>query len=132
MATNLTSSFYVVGMAHKGQGLILRQFCLLRTSERDVLTGIRTADGPIVTLGQTILMLALFLTSAAFGQTTKTDIAIHCVSLPEDVVGAQLCTALREAVAEVPDTRRLLAIDKDGRLGLPRWGSMITRAPQPL
>jgi hypothetical protein len=49
-----------------------------------------------------ILMLALFLTSAAFGQTTKTDIAIHCVSLPEDVVGGQLCSALREAVAKSP------------------------------
>ena len=49
-----------------------------------------------------ILMLALFLTSGAFGQTTKTDIAIHCVSLPEDVVGGQLCTALREAVARSP------------------------------
>jgi hypothetical protein len=49
-----------------------------------------------------IVMLALFLTCAAFGQTTKTDIAIHCVSLPEDVVGAQLCTALREAVARSP------------------------------
>ena len=49
-----------------------------------------------------ILMLAFFLTSAALGQTTKTDIAIHCVWLPEDVVGAQLCTALREAVARSP------------------------------
>ena len=48
------------------------------------------------------LMLALFLTAAAFGQTTKTDIAIHCVSLPEDVVGGLLCTALREAVARSP------------------------------
>ena len=45
------------------------------------------------------LVLALLLTSAAFGQTTKTDIAIHCVSLPGDVVGGQLCSALRLAVA---------------------------------
>ena len=44
-------------------------------------------------------MLAVVLTSAAFGQTTKTDIAIHCVSLPGDVVGGQLCSALRLAVA---------------------------------
>jgi hypothetical protein len=47
-----------------------------------------------------MLMLALFLTSAAFGQTTKIGIAIHCVSLPDDVVGSQLCNALREAVAK--------------------------------
>jgi hypothetical protein len=49
-----------------------------------------------------ILMLALFLTSAALGQTTKIKIAIHCVSSPEDVVGGQLCRALREAVAKSP------------------------------
>jgi hypothetical protein len=48
------------------------------------------------------LVLALLLTSAAFGQTTKTDIAIHCVSLPGDVVGGQLCSALRLAVARSP------------------------------
>jgi hypothetical protein len=45
------------------------------------------------------LVLAVFLTSAAFGQSTKTDIAIHCVSLPGDIVGGQLCSALRLAVA---------------------------------
>ena len=45
------------------------------------------------------LVLALLLTSAAFGQATKTDIAIRCVSLPGDVVGGQLCSALRLAVA---------------------------------
>ena len=28
------------------------------------------------------LALAFLLTSAAFGQTNRTDIAIHCVSLP--------------------------------------------------
>jgi hypothetical protein len=49
-----------------------------------------------------ILMLALFLTSAAFGQTTKIEIATHCVSLPDDLVGGQLCSALREAVAKSP------------------------------
>ena len=49
-----------------------------------------------------ILVLAVVLTSAAFGQTTKTGIAIHCVSLPGDVVGDQLCSALRLAVAESP------------------------------
>ena len=48
------------------------------------------------------LVLTLLLTSAAFGQTTKTDIAIHCVSLPGDVVGDQLCSALRLAVAKSP------------------------------
>ena len=48
------------------------------------------------------LVLAVVLTSAAFGQTTKTDIAIHCVSLPGDVVGGQLCSALRLAVARSP------------------------------
>jgi hypothetical protein len=47
-------------------------------------------------------MLSLFLTSAAFAQATKTDLAIHCVWLPEDVVGGQLCAALREAVARSP------------------------------
>ena len=46
------------------------------------------------------LLLALFLTSAAFGQTTKTDIAIHCVSSSGDVVGGQLCSALKLAVAK--------------------------------
>ena len=45
------------------------------------------------------LVLALLLTSAAFGQAPKTDIAIHCVSLPGDVVGGQLCSALKLAVA---------------------------------
>jgi hypothetical protein len=47
------------------------------------------------------LVLAVLLTSAAFGQT-KTDIAIHCVSFPGDVVGGQLCSALRLAVARSP------------------------------
>jgi hypothetical protein len=45
------------------------------------------------------LVLAVLLTSAAFGQTTKTDIAIHCISLPAEVVGGQLCSALKLAVA---------------------------------
>jgi hypothetical protein len=48
------------------------------------------------------LALAVLLTSAAFGQTNKTGIAIHCVSLPGDVVGGQLCSALRLAVARSP------------------------------
>lgn len=48
------------------------------------------------------LALAVLLTSAAFGQTTKTDIAIHCVSLPGDIVGGQLCSALRDALARSP------------------------------
>jgi hypothetical protein len=48
------------------------------------------------------LVLAFLLTSAAFGQTTKTDIVIHCVSLPGDVIGGQLCSALRLAVASSP------------------------------
>ena len=47
------------------------------------------------------LVLAILLTSAAFGQT-KTDIAVHCVSLPGDVVGGQLCSALKLAVAKSP------------------------------
>jgi hypothetical protein len=46
------------------------------------------------------LMLAVLLTSAAFGQSTKTEIAIHCVSSPGDVVGGQLCNALKLAVAK--------------------------------
>jgi hypothetical protein len=48
------------------------------------------------------LLLAVLLTSAAFGQSNKTDIAIHCVSSPGDVVGDQLCSALRLAVARSP------------------------------
>jgi len=44
------------------------------------------------------LVLAVLLTSSAFGQI-KTDIAVHCVSLPGDVVGGQLCSALKLAVA---------------------------------
>ena len=48
------------------------------------------------------LALAVLLTSAAVGQTTKTDIGIHCVSLAGDVVGGQLCSALRLAVARSP------------------------------
>jgi hypothetical protein len=48
------------------------------------------------------LVLAFLLTSTAFGQTTKTDIAIHCVSSPGDVIGGQLCSALRLAVASSP------------------------------
>jgi hypothetical protein len=48
------------------------------------------------------LLLAVSLTSAAFGQSYKTDLSIHCVSLPGDVVGDQLCSALRLAVAKSP------------------------------
>ena len=48
------------------------------------------------------LLLAVSLTSAAFGQSNKTDLSIHCVSLPGDVVGDQLCSALRLAVAKSP------------------------------
>jgi len=48
------------------------------------------------------LVLAFLLTSAAFGETTKTGIAIHCVSSPGDVIGGQLCSALRLAVASSP------------------------------
>ena len=48
------------------------------------------------------LVLAVLLTSAAFGQSPKTDIAIHCVSLPGDVVGGQLCSALKLALARSP------------------------------
>lgn len=46
--------------------------------------------------------LAVLLASTAFGQTNKTSITIHCVSSPEDVVGDQLCSALRLAVARSP------------------------------
>jgi hypothetical protein len=46
------------------------------------------------------LVLAVVLTSVAFCQATKTDLGIHCVSLPGDVVGGQLCGAVREAVAK--------------------------------
>jgi hypothetical protein len=46
------------------------------------------------------LLLAVLLSSAAFGQTTKTDIAVHCVSSVGDVVGGQLCSALKLAVAK--------------------------------
>jgi hypothetical protein len=49
-----------------------------------------------------LAVLLASLTSAAFGQTLKTDIAVHCVSLPGDVVGGQLCSALRLAVARSP------------------------------
>ena len=48
------------------------------------------------------LVLAFLLTSAAFGQTNRTDIAIHCVSLSGDEVGGQLCSALKLAVARSP------------------------------
>ena len=48
------------------------------------------------------LVLVFLLTSTAFGQTTKTDIAIHCVSSPGDVIGGQLCSALRLAVTSSP------------------------------
>ena len=48
------------------------------------------------------LALAFLLTSAAFGQIKRTDIAIHCVSLPGDEVGGQLCSALKLAVARSP------------------------------
>ena len=47
------------------------------------------------------LVLTFLLSAAAFGQA-KTDIAIHCVSLPGDEVGDQLCGALRNAVAKSP------------------------------
>ena len=48
------------------------------------------------------LLLAFLISSAAFGQIPKTDLAIHCVSLQGDVVGDQLCSALRLAVAKSP------------------------------
>jgi len=51
------------------------------------------------------LLLAVLLTSltlAASGQTIKTELAIHCVSSTGDVVGGQLCDALRLAVAKSP------------------------------
>src|SRR3984957_8908023 len=48
------------------------------------------------------LALAVLLTSAAFGQTNKTGIAMHCVSLPGEVVGGQLCSAIRLAVERSP------------------------------
>jgi hypothetical protein len=49
-----------------------------------------------------ILAFAVLLTSAAFGQTNKTDIAIHCISSTGDVLGGQLCSALRLSVARSP------------------------------
>jgi hypothetical protein len=48
------------------------------------------------------MALAFLLTFAAFGQTNRTDIAIHCVSLSGDEVGGQLCSALKLAVARSP------------------------------
>jgi hypothetical protein len=60
-----------------------------------------------------ILGLAVLLTSAAFGQTNKTDLAIHCVSLPGDVLGGQLCSALRLAVARSPRYEEA-AVNPDG------------------
>jgi hypothetical protein len=60
-----------------------------------------------------ILGLAVLLTSAAFGQTNKTDLAIHCVSLPGDVLGGQLCSALRLAVARSPSYEEA-AVNPDG------------------
>ncbi len=60
-----------------------------------------------------ILALAVLLTSAAFGQTNKTDIAIHCVSSPGDALGGQLCSALRLAVARSPRYQEA-AVNPDG------------------
>ena len=59
------------------------------------------------------LALAVLITSAAFGQTNKTDLAIHCVSLSGDVLGGQLCSALRLAVARSPHYEEA-AVNPDG------------------
>jgi hypothetical protein len=68
------------------------------------------------------LVLAVLLTSAAFGQTTKTDIAIHCVSLPGDEVGGQLCSALRLAVARSPRYEEAVANPQGWQLRLATMG----------
>jgi hypothetical protein len=80
-----------------------------RIVKRDTLPRLSYCKRVIDTVEQVVtffymksMVLAVVLTSAAFGQTTKTDIAIHCVSLPGDVVGGQLCSALRLAVARSP------------------------------
>jgi hypothetical protein len=68
------------------------------------------------------LVLAVLLTSAAFGQTNKTDIAIHCISLPGDVVGGQLCSALRLAVARSPRFEEAVANPQGWQLRLATMG----------
>jgi len=68
------------------------------------------------------LVLAVLLTSTAFGQTNKTDIAIHCVSLPGDVVGGQLCSALRLAVARSPRFEEAVANPQGWQLRLATMG----------
>ena len=68
------------------------------------------------------LALAVLLTSAAFGQTNKTDIAIHCVSLPGDVVGGQLCSELRLAVAKSPRYEEAVANPQGWQLRLATMG----------
>jgi hypothetical protein len=67
-------------------------------------------------------MLSLFLTSASFGQAIKTDLAIHCVWLPEDVVGGQLCAALREAVARSPRYQEAVSNPQGWQLRLATMG----------
>ena len=74
------------------------------------------------------LLLAVLLTSAAFGQSNKTDIAIHCVSLPGDVVGDQLCSALRLAVARSPRYEEAAANPQGWQL---RLATMETKFRQP-
>jgi hypothetical protein len=68
------------------------------------------------------LALAVLLTSAALGQTTKTGIAIHCVSLPGDVVGGQLCSALRLAVARSPQYEEAVVNPQGWQLRLATMG----------
>jgi hypothetical protein len=68
------------------------------------------------------LVLAFLLTSGAFGQTTKTDIAIHCVSSPGDVIGGQLCSALRHAVASSPRYEKAVINPQGWQLRLATMG----------
>jgi hypothetical protein len=68
------------------------------------------------------LVLAVLLTSAAFGQTNKTGIAIHCVSLPGDVVGGQLCSALRLALARSPQYEETVVNPQGWQLRLATMG----------
>ena len=68
------------------------------------------------------LVLAVVLTSAAFGQTNKTDIAIHCVSSPGDAVGGQLCSELRLAVAKSPRYEEAAANPQGWQLRLATMG----------
>jgi hypothetical protein len=48
------------------------------------------------------MLAVLLLSSTALAQTAKTPIEVRCSPKPDDLVGAQVCTAIRDNIATSP------------------------------